>query len=165
MEKAIFLDRDGVLNKKPPEQRYVLSKNELFVHPHTPSAIRLIKSKGYKVFVVTNQRGIARGLITSQKIKEIHSHLNLVIYQKARVKIDGFYVCPHNYGECQCRKPQPGLVLKAALEHNIDLPRSWLVGDSEIDIDCGKRAGVGHLRQMKTDQSLWKVVKDIFDNE
>ncbi len=148
-QKAVFLDRDGTIN------RYVgfLRKMEEFeLLPGVADAIRTINRSGYLVIVVTNQPVIARGEVTQETLSQIHDRMETLL-GKEGAYIDGLYYCPHHpdsgfAGEikelkidCSCRKPKPGMLLKAAEEFNIDLSGSWMIGDGKRDIEAGKAAG------------------------
>jgi histidinol-phosphate phosphatase family protein len=143
MNKAVFLDRDGLINKKAPEHCYIKSWDEFNFIPGVISSIRRLNELGFLVIVVTNQAGIGRGLMTEEDLKEIHQKMISEIEQNGG-RIDAIYYCPHLPEEgCDCRKPAPGMVLRAAEDFNIDLESSILVGDSLTDIQCGVAAGVG----------------------
>jgi D-glycero-D-manno-heptose 1,7-bisphosphate phosphatase len=160
MRKAVFLDRDGVINRKPPEHDYVKQWEELELLPTAAAAIKKLKEAGYFVFVITNQRGVARKLMTAEMVEEIHERLNVRL-REAGAEIDAFYWCGHDYyHECNCRKPKPGLVHQAAREWGVDLADSWMVGDSEVDMECGLASGVRTVK-METDASLLEVVETV----
>lgn len=143
MRRAIFLDRDGVINEKMPDGRYVTRWEEFKFLPGVAEAIKAFNDMGFLVVIVTNQRGIAKGLYTEEDLREIHRRMCRRI-ERAGGRIDAIYYCPHDIHEnCNCRKPKPGMILKAAEELKIDLPSSYLIGDSITDIQCGKKAGVG----------------------
>ena len=148
-QKAIFLDRDGTIN------RYVgfLRKKEQFeLLPGVAEAIRKINASGYLCIVVTNQPVIARGEVTVPELEEIHRKMETLLGLEGAY-LDGLYYCPHHphkgYAgevpelkiECSCRKPKPGMLLQAAKDYNIDLCRSWMVGDGENDVLAGRNAG------------------------
>jgi D-glycero-D-manno-heptose 1,7-bisphosphate phosphatase len=157
MKKAIFLDRDGVINRKPAEHDYVKKWEEMVVLPGAKKALTLIKQSGYLAVVITNQRGVARNMMKIEDVNDVHRRLNL----KMEGLIDGFYCCFHDHEDnCECRKPKPGLIHKAAAEMDIDLEESWMIGDSESDIECGFAAGT-KVRLMETNGSLWKAVKGL----
>jgi D-glycero-D-manno-heptose 1,7-bisphosphate phosphatase len=137
--KAVFLDRDGVLNRSivrdgvphPPA-----GLDELEIYPDAAEALRRIKQAGYLLIVVTNQPDIARGTQTRAAVDQINAALG------AALPIDGFVVCAHDdAANCPCRKPKPGMVLEAAARHAVDLQQSFLIGDRWRDIDCGAAAG------------------------
>ena len=141
MKKAAFLDRDGVINRKPPEGQYVTRWEELQFLPGVPEAIILLTEAGYEVFVVTNQRGVAKGLLTRDELESIHQRMCQELAGAGAV-ITKVYYCPHEKEPpCSCRKPAPGMLLTAARDHEIDLSSSWMIGDSDIDIDAGRNAG------------------------
>ena len=135
LKKAVFLDRDGVLNKlvngRPPWK-----SSEISLFKDSSHIIELIKSKFYIPIVVTNQPDAARGKLPYKKIYEI----NLEICET--LKITNYYICPHGFdGECNCRKPKPGMIIKASKDLGIKLERSLLIGDREKDIKAGMSAG------------------------
>jgi len=143
---AVFLDRDGTINE---EVSFLSRMEQLRLYPQTLEAIRLINDAGMKAVVVTNQSGIARGYFTEEFVRSVHDRINELL-RDGGARIDGFYVCPHHpvYGngiykrECECRKPKPGLLLQAAAELDIDLARSYMVGDMLKDVEAGKKVGV-----------------------
>lgn len=143
MAAAVFLDRDGVINEKMPEGEYVTSPSQFRLLPGAVEAIRHLKMVGYLVFIVTNQRGIAKGFFTMEDLQAIHAVLTDALHQ-AGTDVDGIYVCPHEKGRCDCRKPKSGLLLQAKADFpQIDFVESVMIGDSESDIQAGKAAGCG----------------------
>jgi D-glycero-D-manno-heptose 1,7-bisphosphate phosphatase len=139
--RAIFLDRDGVVNRKAPEGSYVASIGEFEVLPGSLEAIAKLCGDGWQVFLVTNQRGIARGMVSENAVEQIHRWL-LEQVRNAGGEIMQVYVCPHDYSDlCDCRKPKPGMLLRAAREHSLDLAHSWMVGDSIWDMQAGRAVG------------------------
>lgn len=141
MNRAIFLDRDGVINHKAPDGEYITDRSELILLPGVLEAVRKIKRARFLMIIVTNQRGVARQKIDAAELDGIHRQLRDQ-FSAAGAAITGIYVCPHE-GGCECRKPAPGMLLRAAAEHEIDLHSSWVIGDSASDIEAGKRAGCG----------------------
>lgn len=140
-KKAVFIDRDGVINRKMPEGDYVKSWEEFEFLPGIIEALRRLAEAGYAIFVVTNQRGISRGLMTEANLRDIHSRMEEEL-QRHGIILAGIYYCPHGYeDDCDCRKPKPGLLLRAAAEHGVDLSASVFIGDSEKDIEAGVAAG------------------------
>jgi D-glycero-D-manno-heptose 1,7-bisphosphate phosphatase len=131
-----------VLNEKMPEGRYVASWDEFHILPGVPEAIGRLNQAGVRVVVVSNQRGIALGLYTSADVEAIHASLqSLLRLQGAHV--DGFYFCPHDKQQCNCRKPLPGLFEQAAAEFpGIAAATSIMIGDSFSDIEFGRRLGM-----------------------
>jgi D-glycero-D-manno-heptose 1,7-bisphosphate phosphatase len=141
MNKAVFLDRDGVINRKAPEGQYITRWAEMQFLPHIAEAIALFKRSGFLVILATNQRCVAKGLITEADLQELHARMQKQLKGSGAV-IDAIYYCPHESSPvCECRKPAPGMLLNAAQEHDIDLAASWMVGDSTHDVEAGKRAG------------------------
>jgi len=147
--RAVFLDRDGVINE---ETDHVKSVHDLKMIPHTAEAVRDMHAKGYRVIVVTNQGAVAKGLTTLRDVHEVHDAVQAEL-AKAGAKIDAFYFCPHHpqgsvkeYAvACDCRKPKTGMLARAASDWNIDLAKSFLVGDKTSDILAGKQAGVATI--------------------
>ena len=141
MTRAVFLDRDGVINRKPPEGDYITRWEDFYILPGVIEGIAQLNRSGFRVIVVTNQRCIAKGLITTAELELMHKRL-LEFLAQSGATIDAIYCCPHEIEPiCGCRKPAPGMLLEAAREHEIDLPASWMIGDSESDIKAGKNAG------------------------
>jgi D-glycero-D-manno-heptose 1,7-bisphosphate phosphatase len=142
MTRAAFLDRDGVINRKAPTpDQYVTRWEEMQILPGAVEGIALLNRAGFRVIIVTNQRCISKGLITGEELKLLHKRLceNL---KSAGATIDAIYYCPHGLNPpCACRKPQPGMLLAAAREHDIDLAESWMIGDSNKDVEAGRNAG------------------------
>lgn len=167
--KAVFLDRDGVINRKAPEGEYIVSINAFEMLPEAANAAAKLSQSGFLVFVVTNQRGIARGLVTRQEVDRIHQVLTQAVEQLGG-HITKIYVCEHDHHHrCECRKPEPGMLLMASREFGVDLSSSWMVGDSHSDLQAGRSAGcriaqVGSelLQQADiTGASLWEVAEKI----
>lgn len=139
-QPAIFLDRDGVINENVAN--YVRSWAQMDIFPQAVTAIARISHTPYKLFIVTNQSAIGRGIISLETAQEINQKL-VTIITKAGGRIDQAYLCPHAPDDqCHCRKPQPGMLLRAAQEHNIDLTQSIMIGDALTDIQAGQNAGV-----------------------
>lgn len=146
-KKALFLDRDGVVNK---EKDYVHKVEDFIFIENIFETCLLFQSLGYEIFIVTNQAGIGRGYYTVEDLEVLNSWM-CNEFDKRGVNLSGLYFCPHHpqHGlgdflvDCECRKPQPGMILTAAEEHGIDLCRSIIVGDKESDIEAGRLAGVG----------------------
>ncbi len=140
--KTIFLDRDGVINRKMPEGEYVTGWHRFELLPGVAEAIAALNRRGLRVIVVTNQRGIALGLYTSSDVEAIHEQLNQTL-ANAGARVDGFYFCPHDKRECDCRKPGPGLFRQAKADFpEIEAATSAIVGDSLSDIEFGKNLGM-----------------------
>ena len=143
--RCVFLDRDGVINEKPPPHEYVRDWSEFRFLPNITDWIRIFNALDYLVVVVTNQRGIARGLITREAVDEIHA--NMVRELKDRgARIDDVFVCPHEEGTCDCRKPKPGLIELAKSKWDLDIEYSLMVGDSDDDEQLAQVCGLKFLR-------------------
>ena len=144
---CLFLDRDGVINVKPPDGAYVRTWDEFRLIPAAVDWIRLFNAAGYLVVVVTNQRGIARGLMRPEDLADIHARMTAELTRRG-ARVDDIFVCPHEEGTCDCRKPRPGLVREAQRRWDIDLGRSLLIGDSDSDrqlaVNCGLRFLLAH---------------------
>jgi len=135
--ETVFLDRDGTINVKAPEGDYVKSPAEFELLPGAAAAVAALREAGRRVVVVTNQRGIARGVMTEADLHDIHAAM-----LDAVGPVDAIYHCPHDEGECDCRKPLPGMLLRAAEElPGLDLARSTMVGDSPSDMAAGRAVG------------------------
>jgi D-glycero-D-manno-heptose 1,7-bisphosphate phosphatase len=143
---AVFMDRDGTISE---EVGYVNHLSRYRLLPRSLEAIRLINEAGLMAIVTTNQSGVARGYFSQDLVEAVHARL-LSLAAGAGTRLDAIYYCPHHPAEgsppwraaCDCRKPKPGMILRAAREHGIDLERSYVVGDSVVDIEAGAAAGV-----------------------
>lgn len=139
---TVFLDRDGVINEKAPEGEYVWRGQDFRILDGVPEAIARLNHAGIRVLVVTNQRGVALGRYTLEDVKALHAEFQKLLAAHG-AHIDGFYVCPHDHGECNCRKPLPGLFEQAAAEFpGITVQTSAMVGDSPVDIEFARRLGM-----------------------
>jgi D-glycero-D-manno-heptose 1,7-bisphosphate phosphatase len=141
LQRAVFLDRDGVINRalerdaKPYPPRNLA---EFEILPEVPAACAKLKAAGFLLVVATNQPDVGRGTLKREVVEQIHTHL------MSQLPIDRVEVCyhpGHGASNCDCRKPKPGMLLRAAKELNIDLAQSWMVGDRWRDVDCGHAAG------------------------
>jgi D,D-heptose 1,7-bisphosphate phosphatase len=135
--KAIFLDRDGVINK---EVSYLSNPDMFEFIEGSIEALKILKQKMFLLIVITNQAGIARGFFTEEILNTIHNKMTKILIQNG-VKLDDIYYCPHHpdfTGPCECRKPNPGMIYKAKSKYNIDLTQSYMVGDTLNDIQTGK---------------------------
>jgi D-glycero-D-manno-heptose 1,7-bisphosphate phosphatase len=140
--RTVFLDRDGILNEKMPEDQYVTRWEDFRVLPGVPQALRRLNEAGLRTVVVTNQRGIARGFYTLADVDAIHAAFQQQIHT-AGARIDAFFICPHDRNECNCRKPLPGLFEQAVAQFpDITASSSVMIGDSLSDIEFGRRLGM-----------------------
>lgn len=174
-QKAIFLDRDGTINKYVGFLRNI---DDFELIEGVAEAIKLINQSGYLAIVVTNQPVIARGEITWEELNEIHKKMATLL-GKEGAYVDGIYICPHHpdkgfEGErpeykidCDCRKPKPGLLLQAAKDFNIDLSESYMIGDSHRDVEAGENAGVKKsiLIKENNENGLLSIINEIIKDE
>ncbi|CAL9351112.1 D-glycero-alpha-D-manno-heptose-1,7-bisphosphate 7-phosphatase [Streptomyces sp. enrichment culture] len=142
---AVFLDRDGTLTEP---RHYPCRPEDLVLQPGVASPLRALRDAGYALVLVTNQSGLARGLFDRRALDAMHVHLRGLL-AASDLALDGIYVCPHHVDgtvpelsvACECRKPAPGMLLRAGRELGLDLRRSWMVGDFLTDVEAGLRAG------------------------
>jgi D-glycero-D-manno-heptose 1,7-bisphosphate phosphatase len=140
--RTVFLDRDGVINEKPPEGDYVRGPEDLKLLKGVAGAIARLNRAGSRVVLVSNQRGIALGLYSAENVREIQAALAGKLAEEG-AHLDGFYFCPHDSGACNCRKPLPGLFEQAKADFpEIDAAESVMIGDSLSDIEFGRRLGM-----------------------
>ena len=140
--KAVFLDRDGVINHKLPDTPYITKVSEFHLLPGVGEALSIFKKLGFMLILITNQRGIARGFMTGEDLEAVHDYMQGEL-RKGYAPLDAIYHCPHEEFEyCDCRKPEPGMILTASRDLKIDLDTSYMVGDSLCDIGAGQGAGV-----------------------
>lgn len=143
--ETVFLDRDGVINRKVPDGDYVKCWEEFAFLPGVKDALKRITRGGYRVIVVTNQRGIARRMMTECDLHRIHARM-LTELAQAGVQIDALYYCPHEAGQCFCRKPQTGLFWRAKGDFpDVNFACSFLIGDSLSDMEAGAQLGCRNL--------------------
>jgi D-glycero-D-manno-heptose 1,7-bisphosphate phosphatase len=144
-QRAVFLDRDGVIVDDPG---YLSDPEALRLLPRVAEALIALRQSGWLLILVSNQSGIARGYFTEQRLAEIHARLREVLAVQG-ASLDAIYYCPHHpegtvagfARECECRKPQPGLLVAAARDLDLDLPQCWMVGDQLKDVAAGQAAG------------------------
>jgi D-glycero-D-manno-heptose 1,7-bisphosphate phosphatase len=161
---AIILDRDGVLNQKPPKAQYVRNVTEFRWLEGAKEALCLLTKAGYKIIVVSNQAGIARGLMTKEDVERIHEHMRADA-APAGGQIDAIYYCPHGWDEnCECRKPRPGLLFKAQHDLNLDLTRTLVIGDDERDAQAAQAAGAPSLL-VSPEISLFEIIRRVLRSE
>ena len=162
MTKAIFLDRDGVINQE--RRDYVKKLDEFRILDKTSDAINIIKNRGFLVIIITNQSAISRKLLSVQTLTKIHEKLQSYL-EKYGTSFDGVYFCPHIPSEnCECRKPKPGLIVQAVTDFQIDLSQSYMIGNSETDVQAATNAGCKGIL-LKENQTLLEAVMDLFESE
>lgn len=149
MNKAAFFDRDGTINV---DVGYLHRIEDFKFIPGMPEFIKKFNDEGYKVIVLTNQAGIARGYYTEEDMQKLHRYINEQL-AKIGAHIDAFYFCPHHpdiTGPCNCRKPKTGMLEKAIKDFDIDVTKSVLFGDQPWDVECGERCGVKSFNIVNT---------------
>lgn len=141
MNKAIFLDRDGVINKE--RKAYNFKLEHFILNEEIFELIKQIREQGYLIIVITNQSGIAQKLYTKKDVDNLHDYF-IAELSKRNLSIDAIYYCPHHYSveKCFCRKPESIMIEKAIARFNVDVEKSVLIGDSERDIQAAKKAGL-----------------------
>ena len=158
-KKVIFLDRDGVINKKMPEENYVKHWEEFEFLPGALEALSLLKKAGYQTYIITNQRGVGRGLMKESDLETLHSKLAKELKEN-NIEFGGIYYCPHDFvADCFCRKPKPGMFFRAAREHHLDLTKAWFVGDDQRDLEAGKAAGCKTIL-LDQNRNLLRIVQE-----
>src|SRR5438874_2543308 len=141
MSSAVFIDRDGTIME---DCVYCSDPKNVKIFPGVPEALRRLKSNGFKLIIITNQSGIGRGLFTVEQYRAVEAE---VLRQLGVGLIDATYFCPDVPGQhSSCRKPAPGMIVEATQEHQINLSRSFLIGDKEIDAECGRNVGMRTIR-------------------
>ena len=154
--RAVFLDRDGTLNRPAGPGDYITAPDQLRLLGGAATAVALLRSAGYACVVVSNQRGVSLGLMTAAALRAVDDRL------RALAAIDASYYCTHGLHEaCACRKPRAGLLIRAAAELDIDLQRSWIVGDRESDCEAGRRVGCRSLLIEPRDGALLAAARSI----
>lgn len=140
LSRAVFVDRDGTIME---DCDYCSDPKDVRIFPNVPEALLRLKSKGFKLIIITNQSGIGRGLMTVKQYRAVEAD----VLRQLDGLIDATYFCPDIPGQhSSCRKPAPGMIFQAKREHGIDLSRSFFIGDKEIDVECGRNAGMRTIR-------------------
>lgn len=157
---AAFVDRDGVLNRRPGAG-YVLRAEDLHVLPHAAEGLRALRALGYAIVVVSNQRGVALGQLTHDELARINARL-LDELSRGGATVDRVECCPHDGADgCPCRKPKPGMILRAAQALGLDVSRSVLIGDDPRDLAAGEAAGVPVRVLLPSDGDLRAAVDEV----
>ena len=163
-KKVIFLDRDGVINKKAPKADYVKNWDEFEFLPGALEGIKSLTENSYQIYIITNQAGIARGMMTESDLENIHSKMIRKIESNGG-KIYRIYYCPHGWDEgCECRKPKPGMFYQAARKYHIDLSKAIFIGDDERDKQAGDAAGCETML-VTSKKSLLDITKSLLKNQ
>lgn len=151
-DKAVFIDKDGTLIRDVP---YNINPRRVRLLAEAGRALCHMRDAGYKLIVISNQSGIARSLFKEQDLIPINQRIQSLLALHD-VEIDAFYYCPHGPGDgCECRKPKPGMILRAARDHAIDLQSSWVIGDILNDVEAGNRAGCNTIHFNTGNETEW----------
>lgn len=161
IKKVIFLDRDGVINKKAAPHEYITRWEDFEFLPGVFKSLKIILDKGYRIIIVTNQRGVSRKKMSIEDVEIIHTKM-LDSFKDNEIIIDALYLCPHDEGECDCRKPKIGMIKKALKYFEIDLDNSFVVGDSKSDIELGINAGIKTI-YIGSDEGLQEMADYSFE--
>lgn len=165
--KAVFLDRDGVINE---ERCYVHRIEDFKLLPYATEGMRVLAAAGYKLIVVSNQAGIARGYYGLSDVEKLHLHMSGILLEQG-VYLDAIYYCPHHPAgkintyavTCDCRKPEAGMLFRAAHELDLDLKTSILVGDKSSDLEAGRRAGLSQVILVESGHVVDDVTRQLAD--
>ena len=161
MNKAVFLDKDGTLIRNVS---YNVNPDLVEFEPYAFEALKFLQQHGFLLAIITNQPGVAFGYFTEKELEHLQTHIAKML-EKQKVLLNGFYYCPHHpEGQvdeysiiCDCSKPAPGLLIRAAKEMNIDLKQSWMIGDILNDIEAGNRAGCKTILINNGNETLWEL--------
>ena len=146
MQKALFLDRDGVINSDEGHY-YIYKVDDFKINEGIIPSLQKISEAGYLLFIVTNQGGVAKGIYSESDVNKVHEHL-LSIFKQNNIHIKQIYFCPHHesIAKCDCRKPSPFFIKKAIRDYNIDPTKSFMIGDSPRDIQAAEAAGIKGIK-------------------
>ena len=154
---AIFIDKDGTLIENIP---YNADTAKIQLLPGAVNGLLRLREAGFRLFVISNQTGIALGLLTESQVLQAYACIVDLIAEEAgrhgKDLLDSFYYCPHAQDECDCRKPAPGMLLRAAREHGVPLAHSWMIGDILDDIEAGHRAGCRAILIDNGNETQWE---------
>lgn len=161
MNKAIFIDKDGTLIEDVP---YNIDPDKIKLYPEVGSALKHLKKAGFRLVVISNQAGVAKGLFKEEDLEEVEKVLAKML-ERYNVVLDSFYYCPHHIEgkveeyaiDCSCRKPKAGLLTKAAADLNIELSKSWMLGDILNDVEAGNRAGCKTILIDRGNETEWLI--------
>jgi D-glycero-D-manno-heptose 1,7-bisphosphate phosphatase len=152
LKKIVFLDRDGVINRDSPD--YIKSESEFEFLPKSISAIKQLTLNGFTTIIITNQSAVNRKMISRQALEAIHIMMTSATESEGG-EIKDIFFCPHTPDDdCDCRKPEPGLIFQAQMRYGIDLSKAVMVGDSAKDIECARNAGCGHAVLVRTGNGI-----------
>lgn len=150
-KKIAFLDRDGVINKKAKEHQYITKSEDFIFNEGIFKVLAYLKDRGFEFIILTNQRGVARGIFSEDDLCQVHSHMNSILESKGINILDIFY-CPHHGNECDCRKPKPGMLRKACERYDVTLSSSLFITDSEKEYEMGEKFGLGQTILVNSDK-------------
>lgn len=161
MKKTVFIDKDGTLIKNVP---YNVDTNLIQFEEHAVPALQLLQANGFQLVIVSNQPGVALSFYTEEEVLQVFRFIENELQQQG-VQLNGYYYCPHHIQgsnrayvrACYCHKPLPGLLLKAAMEMDIDLEQSWMIGDILNDVEAGNRAGCTTILLNNGNETEWEV--------
>ena len=165
MKKAVFIDRDGVINSDEGHY-YIYRVADFKINPDVVEGLKMLKQAGFELIIVTNQGGVAKGIYTIEDVNEVHQYLKNQL-SKDDIQILDIKVCPHHesVSVCTCRKPSPEMILQAIKKHNIDANHSYLIGDSKRDIEAGERAGLKRCFKINSNESILSACQQIIEEE
>lgn len=163
MNKAVFIDRDGVINNDEGHY-YIFKPDDFKINKDIIEGFKSLINAGYKLIIVTNQGGVAKGEYSEDDIKKVHKYLQDQL-RKNNIVLTAIYYCPHHnsVSECECRKPKPGMILRAIDEHQIDASKSFLIGDSKRDIEAGEKAGLKQCYKIEANTSILPACNSIIN--
>ena len=146
MQKAIFLDRDGVINSDIGHY-YIYKVKDFIINKGIVNSLKRFQEAGYMLFIVSNQGGVAKGIYSSDDVDQIHAHLKAKLLEND-IRLQEIYYCPHHesVASCECRKPSPYMINQAIRKYNIDIKTSYLIGDSKRDIEAAEAAGIKGIK-------------------
>jgi histidinol-phosphate phosphatase family protein len=154
--RAVFLDKDGTLVEDVP---YNVDPDRICLTARAGTGLGMLHRAGFRLVVVTNQSGVARGMFAEEALGRVEHHLRRLLAREG-VPLAGFYSCPHLAAGCSCRKPQPGLLRRAAEELRIDLAASWMIGDILDDVEAGRSAGCGTVLLDNGGETEWQLSRE-----
>ncbi len=158
-DRTVFIDRDGTINVN---YGYINNPNDFKMYPSVAKGIKLLQENGFKIIVITNQSGIARGYFSEKTLGEIHEKMKKDL-SKEDAMVDAIYYCPHHPDEkCNCRKPKPGLLEKAIKDFDIDIEKSFIIGDRMLDVEAGYKIG---LKTVLVPEDKEKIKKEIEESD
>jgi len=155
MRRAVFLDKDGTLIRDIP---YNVDVSLITFMPYVVEALKMLQEEGYLLIVVSNQSGVGLGYFGENELQAVSAHMDR-LFGIYGIKLHAFYYCPHIEGTCNCRKPLPGLLLRAAKDYDIDLSGSWMIGDILNDVEAGRRAGCRTILVDNGNETEWYMAK------